>query len=435
LKKLSDIVKHGLLITIFIVLWTPFAIQYFTDEDFFPLKGAVTLPSDITFSKKEWISAEYQQKKEEYLISSFGFRSLFVRLNNQIAFNLFKKAKANGVIVGKENYLYEEGYINAYYGKDYLGEDSINHTIERLKFISDTLSKLGKHLIVVFAPGKASFFSEYIPDSYLPKSEKTNYKTFSAKAKESQLNVIDFNKWFIDNKSISKYPLYPKYGIHWSFYGAVLAADSLTRKIGNLRHVVLPKIKIMEIRMDKPFDSDYDIADGMNLLLKSSSFEMAYPKIDIENSDKNTKPKILVISDSYYWALYNLGISNCFQNDHFWYYNKQVFPESATNELLTDNLNIVEEINKHDVVVIIATEATLPKIGWGFIEKTESLYKGITLKTVKDSTYYKKVNELIQLIRSNEKWLIDATKRANEKNISVDSSLVLEAMWQIENTK
>jgi hypothetical protein len=112
-----------------------------------------------------------------------------------------------------------------------------------------------------------------------------------------------------------------------------------------------------------------------------------------------------------------------------------VFPESSSSELLTDNLNIGEEISKHDVVVIIATEATLPKIGWGFIEKTESFYKGITVKIEKDPTYYKKVNELIQLIRSNEKWLIDATKRANEKNISVDSSLVLEAMWQLDNVK
>jgi hypothetical protein len=35
-------------------------------------------------------------------------------MNNQLAFSLFNKAKANGAVVGKENYLYEENYIKAY---------------------------------------------------------------------------------------------------------------------------------------------------------------------------------------------------------------------------------------------------------------------------------------------------------------------------------
>lgn len=435
MKNFAHTIKCLLLATIFVALWTPFAVKYVTDEDFFPLKGAVTLPENIVFDKKKWISGEYQNKKEEYLNAGFGLRGLLVKINNQIAFNLFKKAKANGVIIGKENYLYEESYINAYYGKDYIGEDSITRIVNRLKFISNTLNALGKQLLIVFAPGKASFYPEYIPDDFLPKNEKTNYETFSLKAKESGLNFIDFNKWFIDNKSKSKYPLFPKYGIHWSVYGTVLAADSLTRKIGDLRHIVLPQIKITETNMAQPLDSDYDIADGMNLLFRYHSFDMAYPKITFENTNETNKPSVLVISDSFYWGLYNLGISSCFQNDHFWYYNKQVYPESATKELLADDLNIGDEINKHDVVVIMATEANLSKIGWGFIEKTENFYKEKKATGEKNSDYSTKIREMITLIKGDKEWIEDAAKRASEKNISLDSCLILEAMWQIDNDK
>ena len=373
--KKSNIIKKVLLITIFIVLLIPSFYKIVYKAEIHPLKGDVLLPNDVVFNKLDWLNADYQQKKEEYLNAGFGLRSLFVRANNQIAYSLFSKAKANGVIIGKENYLYEEDYIKSYYGKNYIGDDSIAHTIARLKFISDTLTKLGKQLLVVFAPGKASFYPEYIPDSYLPINEKTNYKSFSSAAIASKLNIIDFNKWYVDNKQKSKYPLYPKYGIHWSTYGTVLAADSLTKKIGELRQIVLPKIKITDIQLSKPFDSDYDIADGMNLLFKNKSFDMAYPKTMIESANGSAKPKVLVISDSFYWGLYNMGISNCFQDDHFWYYNKQVFPESATNELLTDNLNIGDEFIKHDIFVIISTEATLNKIGWGFIEKAEKHFR------------------------------------------------------------
>ncbi|MCZ8286540.1 MAG: hypothetical protein O9353_13905, partial [Bacteroidia bacterium] len=134
----------------------------------YPLKGDIKLPENIEFDKEDWFSGYYQEEKEKYINSAFGFRNQFVKLNNQIAYSMFRKAKANGVIIGKETYLYEQSYINAYTGTDFLGKDSIDHTIGRLKFISDTLNKLGKQLLVVFAAGKASFYPEYIPDKYLP---------------------------------------------------------------------------------------------------------------------------------------------------------------------------------------------------------------------------------------------------------------------------
>lgn len=220
--------------------------QVFEFKALEPLKGTVNNPEDATFSKKDWIDGTYQEKKELYINSMFGFRSFCIRLNNQIAFNFFNKAKANGVIVGKENYLYEESYINAYTGKDFLGEDSISHTLNRLKFISDTLSRLNKQLIIVFAAGKASYFPEYIPDKYLPILEKTNYKSLSDGAKKLGLNVIDFNKWFVENKNKSKYPLYPLQGVHWSTYGTTLAADSLIRKIEFLRKLMRQTYSLTE---------------------------------------------------------------------------------------------------------------------------------------------------------------------------------------------
>ncbi|MBI4645358.1 MAG: hypothetical protein HY738_01900 [Bacteroidia bacterium] len=66
-----------------------------------PLKGDISLTEDTIFSLRGWFSGKYQEKKEKYLNESFGFRSTMVRLNNQIAFSFFNKAKANGVIIGR----------------------------------------------------------------------------------------------------------------------------------------------------------------------------------------------------------------------------------------------------------------------------------------------------------------------------------------------
>ena len=54
-----------------------------------PLKGAVSEPENTYFSFSDWFSGSYQERKEAYLNESFGFRTFFIRLNNQLAFSLF----------------------------------------------------------------------------------------------------------------------------------------------------------------------------------------------------------------------------------------------------------------------------------------------------------------------------------------------------------
>ncbi len=371
--------KKGILITVFVIMFIPLFQSIFliiTEE---PLHGSFQSALCPNFSLDNWMHGEYQENDEAYVNENFGFRNTIVRLYNHFNFLVFKKAKANGVIVGKKNYLYEESYINAYYGEDYLGDDSIAHTVHRLKYISDNLDKLGKKLLIVFAAGKASFYPEYIPDRYKVKNINTNYKMFSKLALESKLNIIDFNRWFMDNKKTSKYPLYPQFGIHWSSYATILVADSIIKKIENLSNISMPHIKIDGVTMDQPHEEDYDIASGMNLMKRLLSFDLAYPKLDYSDTIHKNRPKVLVVSDSFYWGMFNVGISHSFKDDHFWYYNNLVFPQNGKKEIVASELNITEQLNNHDVFIIMATEATLNDFGWGFIEKVDSTFRSSTV--------------------------------------------------------
>lgn len=435
MKASKNIIKNVLFSLLLILLFLPMLQQNLNFYEVEKLNGDIKSTPDITVTKELWYSNEYQEKKESYLNSIFGFRNSFVRINNQIAYSLFSKANANGVIIGKDNYLYEESYIKAFTGTDFIGEDSVQHSVNRLKFISDTLAKLNKQLIVVFAAGKASYYPEYIPEKYLlNQKDKTNYKYYVECAKKANLNVIDFNKWFVENKQKSKYPLYPQHGIHWSTYGTVLAADSLIKKIEQLRNIDAPNMTFTGVNMEQAHGVDYDIADGMNLLYKLNSFDIAYPKMDMVVDANKTKPKVLVISDSFYWGMYNLGIANCFQNDHFWYYNKQVFPESNSKETNVEQQDFTSVIANHEVIVIMATEATLRGIGWGFIERAEQFFKGNDfIKTRNNSPEYAQhIKDFVKYIKKQPKWLHEIEEKAKEKNISVDSMLVIEAKWQVD---
>ena len=147
-----------------------------------------------------------------------------------------------------------------------------------------------------------------------------------------------------------------------------IAADSIIRYIEKIRNIDLPNLYWTKVDLAEAKESDYDIADGLNIKFKLRSFKMGYPRIQFESESGKTKPSVLVISDSYYWGMYGFGITKAFSNSHFWYYNKQIYPESFEKTVETTGINLKDEIARYDVIIIMATEATLPKLGWGFIE-------------------------------------------------------------------
>ncbi|MEI8204561.1 MAG: hypothetical protein WCH34_16180, partial [Bacteroidota bacterium] len=207
IKVSATFKKRILLCLILLMLFIPLIQVKFGIYKVKPLFGAITLAADTTFNFKGWFSGGYQEQKEKFRNENFGFRSILVRLNNQISYNLFNKAKANGVIIGKDNYLYEENYIKAYFGTDFIGEDSIKHRMNRLKSINDSLFKLNKNILLVYAAGKGGFYPEYIPNRYGKVRGKTNFDYHIKYSKQLGLNYIDFNSYFISQKHKSKYLL------------------------------------------------------------------------------------------------------------------------------------------------------------------------------------------------------------------------------------
>ncbi|MBS1646060.1 MAG: hypothetical protein JST67_01830 [Bacteroidetes bacterium] len=420
-----------LLLLLLLLLSFPYIQKTIHLFDLKPLKGAIIIPEESKWSIESWFLGTYQEQQEKYINETFGARSLFIRINNQIAFSLFKKAKANGVLIGKENYLYEEAYIKAYYGTDFVGEDSITHIMQRLKFIQDTLHKLNKNLILAFAAGKGTFYPEYFPENRKTKKGKTNHQTYIKLAKQLAIDHIDFNTYFAQQKNKSKYPLYTQYGIHWSYYGSCIAADSLIRFMEKKRNIDMPNLFWNKVEICQPKDGEYDVADGMNILFKLKSFDMAWPEVQFQSDSGKIKPSVLVVSDSYYWGIFNFGISKVFDKSHFWYYNRQIYPDSYIKPLDASEVNLQEEISKHDVFIIMATEATLPTFGWGFIENMYYTLKGEnTQKKFKED-----IEALKKRIKADEKWMRVIEEKAKKNNISVDSMLASDAKWVIQNIK
>ncbi len=380
--KLNKIVFYSILILLFAPM-----IQSFTKLiSIKKLNGFFTKEVNIDFSKKDWFLEKYQKQKEKHINQNFGFRSSIVRLNNQKDFYLYRKLNANGIVIGKEYYLFEKNYIDAYYGNNFIGEKKIEEKVKMLKSLHAKFKEMGKELIVVFAPRKAAFYPEYIPDKYHTEKKTTNYEYYSKELNKHKIYFIDFHKWFIEQKNKSEYPLFPQTGIHWSKYGMTLAMDSIAKYIIKKTGKNLPTIKWNNIDIkNTPEKEDRDIERTLNLCISLNNKPLAYPEISFIKKDREYL-KSIVVSDSFYWLMFNAGFSNhFFDNGKFWYYNKTIYPDTFDGEVKTENANLKAEIEKTDVVILISTDANLNKFAWGWIDNAYSEYFGENKKRKKQN--------------------------------------------------
>jgi len=364
--------QRNIILYLFILLLLfPLLLQVTKHKEIRALKGAVVMAEKPTFTAKEWFSGEYQSRYEQYVNDRLEIRSWFVRIRNQIAYTFFNEAKARYVVRGKEGYLYEQNYIKAINGEDYLGSVVIKNRVDSLWQLQEQLAERNKTLIVLIAPGKGTYYQEFIPDDLLKsKTDSTNYKQYTKALGKAGINTIDYNAWFLQMKDTCDCILYPKYGIHWSHYGMLLATDSLIHYIEQKRSIQMPQLVVGKIKKSRTLKHyDYDIGSGMNLMFQMPSDPMCYPEFYFKGDSSAVKPKTLVCADSFYWLMFNIGFGNSsLDYGGFWFYNNSIYPDSFEKATTAKDLDMKEQLMQNDVVILMTTEANLHKFSWGFVK-------------------------------------------------------------------
>lgn len=390
-----------------------------------PLNGAFVSAEKPEFNWKGWLSGDFQSKYDRYLEDQIGFRSFFVRVKNQLDFSLFRKTNAEGVVVGKNDFLFEYDYIRDYTGKDFVGEDFIRKKLMRASFVQHYLKdSLDINFIVVFEPGKASFYPGHIPDEYLSDSiSGTNYKIYSTYASDLGIRHLDFNEFFLSMKDTASYPLFPRYGTHWSEYGMWQAADSLLRFIEGQCQEELRDVRLLGYKVvKKALGTDNDVEKPLNLLFPLPSWYYAYPQLGFDSTWENYRPMVLAVADSYYWNIFNTGIPKyIFANQAFWYFNARVYPDTYYHETWVKDLDFKQEIEKQDFIILMVTERFLHVFDWQFIDMVYAIYAPGWLR---DEVY---IN--INRILSNEQWFTDLIKKAEQQGQPLSVVLEREARY------
>lgn len=395
------------------------------------LTGIVISDEKAKFTFKDWLNGDYQTKEDDYNEDHWAFKEGMVRWNNQVYYNLFNQIRVNGFVTGKEDYLFSESYIFAAFGDDLIDEKLVEEKLRKAKVLQDTLKRKGIDLILAFAPGKGSFCKEFVQDKYVHPIKNTNHNLFIKHGKKNNLNILDLYTYFEMIKKTSPYPLFPKFGHHWSYYGACIATDTIIKYIEHLRQVDLPACTWNEIEVvDTARSRDADVLKSMNLnTWPNQNMKLAYPKLLFENDSLKNKTRVLTISDSYWYDQVYMGVpQNCFAGGQFWYYYNKVIPSPIPGEKVEVwQLDLKKEIESNKVIMLLYSDGNLTGYGNAFINDTYELYTN-------PKAYYER-NARDKVIKENSKQIRDtplmlkkATSFSNNERITLDSAINFEAM-------
>lgn len=449
------------------------------------LKGDIHKTEIDSVSLNFWLNTKLQDNTAEYIKENIGFYNFYIRLRNQIDFSFFNKSSAKKVVIGKNNILFEDGYINSTMGKGYVGDKFVQSKAKTLKMLQDSLESNGITLIFVFAPGKGTYYNEFIPDRFIVKNViNTNYLAYSKAVINSGVNVIDINSWFLSLKPSFGTILMPKNGIHWSIYGSYLAADSILKKVSTIRNCEMPTLELDWNNSNNDIrENDQDILGAMNLLYYRNDDSLRYPNYKWNSSINQNKLKILSIGDSFYWNLYNICFSDdIFSKHSFFYYNNEFYQKNISTKLKVSDINLKEEILQYDIVLFLITESNLSDLSWGFanqsllafqetlvdpslinfeiediqsqiihikndsklferikkeslLSKTsiDSLVKKQALQQLREITIFKTINkkifERMLKIKENKEWLSKIKEKAIKNNRLVEEQILVDVKW------
>lgn len=385
------------------------------------------------FNWQSFYDGSFQTSFENYLEQHIGFHNSLVRFKNQLDFTLFEKPNAEGIVIGKNDFVFEYDYIREITGRAYVGYNFIDEKLRRLEYVQRYLkSNYNIDFVIVFVPGKASFYKEFIPRKYLRKiQDSTNYSTYLNEIKTRGIKYLNLNEYFHEIKESSDYPLFPKYGTHWSIYGMSRASHVWIDSIEKMKSRKLNDFNTDQLYYSSvPLRTDYDGGKAMNLIRNYYDEKYAYPDYFYGQDSTRFKPKVLTIGDSFYWNIFNAEVpKNLFANEAFWYYNNKVYPDYYNSPKYTSELNLKEEIERMDFIFIMVTERFLNVFDWKLIDQLYYLYTPDYI----ENPVYDYMNNIVL----DAKWFNVVLDGAKAKGISNQQSLCLNAeyMYRLNSTE
>lgn len=175
------------------------------------------------------INVEWLSQAGDYFQEHFAFRNELVTGNALLHGRLLETSTADGVIQGKNDWLYYKDSLDDYLGQDLLSDRSLFNIAHMLSMTQQALEEKGVNFLFTIAPNKNSLYGDNMPYyDKLKVSDQTNRENLESWLKTEKVAYADLYQALMEEDEV----LYHARDSHWNNKGAALAADVLMDALG-----------------------------------------------------------------------------------------------------------------------------------------------------------------------------------------------------------
>ena len=175
------------------------------------------------------INVEWLSQAGDYFQELFAFRNELVTGNALLHGRLLETSTADGVIQGKNGWLYYKDSLDDYLGQDLLSDRSLFNIAHMLSMTQQALEEKGVNFLFTIAPNKNSLYGDNMPYyDKLKVSDQTNRENLEGWLKTEKVAYADLYQALMEEDEV----LYHARDSHWNNKGAALAADVLMDALG-----------------------------------------------------------------------------------------------------------------------------------------------------------------------------------------------------------
>ena len=185
--------------------------------------------SEIPLWKNEdgtW-NKDYLSQWIDYVGDRFFLRQELISFDRWLTSHVFFTSGENGVILGKNDWLFYADTLNDYTGTAPLTDRELFSIVKNLELMKEYCEANGKEFLFVIAPNKNALYGQYMPHFGVT-VQQTDAARLIAQLKQQGVPTVDLFAAFgaVDE------PLYFAHDSHWNSKGAALGADLINQAFG-----------------------------------------------------------------------------------------------------------------------------------------------------------------------------------------------------------
>ena len=192
--------------------------------------GIQSLPSTKPVNpaeKKEYINGVYIEKFKSFFDDNIAIKEKALTFWSSIKFSLFKEGN-NGVLIGSDIWL----FTTEEFDESLTENQNRSEFFKRIEHVNRIFKDKNIFLIIALIPSKTRTYEEKISQFKSPEKVHLRYGRALEELSSKEINFADLDKRFQRSKAGN--PLFYKYDTHWTYEGAMAAADEIYAVAKNL---------------------------------------------------------------------------------------------------------------------------------------------------------------------------------------------------------